>query len=101
MYVAHAVPPGHLDPAVRSVATVVVDPANTGMVTWVGALPVSVNVCRALRATSAPVAPPSAVVTCPVITPGEPASTSGIGPRAVPTGTPKVTVALYITLVAL
>src|SRR5215471_13469529 len=99
MYVAHAVPPGHPNPGTRSVATFTVDSANTGMVTWIGVPPAGVTGCRALRAMSAPVALPS-VVTCPVMTPGDevlPPSTSGIVPMAVPTGTLKVMVGLYIT----
>src|SRR6266446_4312017 len=102
MYVAHAVPPGHPAPAVRSVATVVVDPVNMGMVTWMGAPPVGGTVCRALRTISAPVAPPSAVVTCPVMTTGAVLTprTSGIVPRAVPAGPSQVMVGLYVTPVA-
>jgi len=104
MYVVQSVPPGQ--PEVRSVATFGVDPVNRGMVTWIGAPPVGVTVCRALRAISAPVTLPFAVVvTCPAMAPGEvlpPRSgTSGIVPMAVPAETPKVMVALYVTPVLL
>ena len=67
-YVAHAVRAGQL--ASRSVAMVGVDSPNSGTVTSTGAPPGGVAVCRALRAMSAPVAPPSAVVTNPSIAPG-------------------------------